>query len=188
MMSMLPGAVVAAPQVASTALGLEYLGGVKSTSPVASIVTPTFGARDGLIVFVGITGLSAAAHVGLRCNGLATAVYWSRTFSSSGLAAGLVTFGNNQLASQPEIDLEGGTSTNLHRHWFVTFSNRLAMAKTASWQGSLGSATNAPVTSILGAGEWVNTTAQITSLTLVALSGATLNAGCRLHVFGRNYP
>lgn len=188
-MFMLPGAVVAAPQVASTALGLEYLGGIKATTAgLASITTPTFPARDAIMVFVGITGLSAAAHVALRCNADVATNYWHRTFSSSGLAAGLVTFSNTQAATQTEIDLEGGSSTALHRHWFVNFSNRLAMPKTASWQGSLGSATNDPVTSILGAAEWVNTTAQITSLTLLGLSGATLNAWCRLHVFGRNYP
>ena len=183
----LPGPVVARSQVGSTALGMEFLGGAKAVGGETSISTGTFGARDALLVFVGITGLSAAAHVHLRFNGVTTATYWHRTFSSTGLAAGLVTFANNQGPSATYVDLEGGSSTALKRHWFVSLTNRLASSKSAFWQGTVGNSTLDPTVAITGVGEWVNTTAQITSVDLGTVSG-TLNADCRVQVYGRSYP
>lgn len=161
--------------------------GVQSAILGAILPAPTLPARDGLLVAVMVPeGRSAANTLLLRFNGDSAANYWTRTFTSAQFI-GIATFANNQTVSATSLILDAGGAGTDVAHWFVVVSNRLATTKTAFWQGTQGSGAVGTVpTTVLGTGEWVNTTAQVTSVGLS--STATLPAGTTLIVTGRNYP
>lgn len=187
MISGLPSPLVSLLAMGPNQTGLEYLGGAKAAGPVASLATPTFAARDVLMIFGNWGLLSAAAIPGLRFNGVSTATYWHRQFSAGDLA-GQLTFANRQTPSATLAEL-WHLATVQPGSFLAVVSNRLATSKGLFFSPSLstGSAAAVPVV-VIGSGEMVNTTTQITSVAMTSAVATTFPAGSGLQVFGRNFP
>lgn len=150
-----------------------------------SLASGTLPARDELMIVVRIPSLSVADIPALRFNGDTAANYWSRYITA---ATAAVTLTNAQTASALMARLTGMSVTN-GRTYQVVMSNKLSATKLATVVGATGSGAVAtiPAVDITGSFEWVNTTAQITSVTLLTAGGtATMAASSGFVVFGRN--
>ena len=189
MISGMPSPLVSLAAMGPNQTGLEYLGGGKLNSAAASYTTPTFPARDVLMIFGNWSSLSTAAIPGVRFNAVSTASYWHRQFSAGDLA-GQLTFANRQTptagANIIELWFEAVTRPG---SFLMVASNRLATSKGVFFSPSISTGSAAAVPSVvIGSGEFVNTTAQITSMTITSAVATTFAAGTGLQLFGRNFP
>lgn len=163
---------------------LEYLGGA-SGSGSASITASNLPARDVLILMGRVPVFAAAADLYLRFNGDTAANYWGRSFSSADVI-GAATFSNTETVSATSIQMDVAGAVPA-RHILAIIQNRLATTKMVSGQVTVDSgATNAVSPIQISGGEWVNTTAQITSITLTTAATVVFGAGSAFGVFGRN--
>lgn len=187
MITGLPSPFVTLAAMGPNQSGLEYLGGAKLAAAATTLTTPTLPARDVLMVFGNWAALGAAAIPGVRMNGDSTAAYWHRQFSAGDLA-GQLTFADRGVASQTLVEL-WFQATQRPGSFLMVIANRLATSKALFFQPSISTGTAAAVPSIvIGAGEYVNTAAQVTSLTMTTAAGTTLGVGSSLQVFGRDFP
>jgi parallel beta-helix repeat protein len=170
--------------------GWEFLGSTVLGSAAITTSVLTVDARDELMITFRVVSLSAGDTVGIRFNGDTGANYWWRGVTSvktatSGSAPALVdTF----TASTTRVVLYplSGTAQLVGT---AAVTNRSATTKLVTVDASTGSAAAAtvPTTLITGSGEWINTAAQITSVTMLTTGGtATMAAGSGFVVHGRN--
>lgn len=165
-------------------VGYEFLGGYEFASSLQTSPAIAVAPRDLLLIQVRVTGYSGGDIASLRFNGDSGANYWSRHVS---IAAGGVTMTNAQTASATLARLHPNTTTQ-QRSSIHAVTNFLSKSKvgTVHAQTSSGAAGTIPELEF-GGFEWVNTTAQITSVTLLTAGGSiTMPAGTGFAVFGRN--
>jgi hypothetical protein len=172
-------------QAGSVFPGFEPLGGLILASAAVTTGVLTIPARNQLIVVVTVTGYSGADIASLRFNADAGANYWSR-YNGSTAAAG-TTFVNNTNVSQTLARMFGATQTT-SRSALVKINNQLAVSKAGCVSALSGSGTAATAGALeFGGFEWVNTTAQITTIEMRTAGGTlTLNAGSGFTVYGMN--
>lgn len=164
--------------------GYDFLGSTVFTGSAQASAVVTIPARDLLQIQVRVTGYSGGDIASLRFNGDSGANYWSRSIS---WAAAGTTATNTQNASATLARLFNQTTTN-QRSATVGITNFTTTSKVGniSAQTSSNSAATIPVIEF-GGFEWVNTTAQITSVQLLTAGGSiTMPAGTGFAVFGRN--
>lgn len=166
--------------------GYDFLGKTAITGS-ASATSPvlTIEARDMLLVQVRVLGYSGAGDIAsLRFNGDTGANYWSRSIS---IATGGVTLTNAQNASATLARLHP-TAVTVQRSSLHAITNNLATSKigTISAQTGSGAAATVPIIEF-GGFEWVNTSAQITSIQLLTAGGSvTMPVGTGFAVWGIN--
>jgi hypothetical protein len=166
-------------------LGMEELGSIRLGSAAVTTGVLTIPAREQLFLLCNIAGYSGGDIASLRFNGDTGANYWDRHLTA---AAGGVTLVNTQTASTTLIRLAGNAVTT-GRSVAVSIMNLAAVSKSvaiAPVQTNTGTAATVGVMDI-GGGEWVNTTAQITSIEMRTAGGSiTLSAGSGFTVYGSN--
>lgn len=166
--------------------GWTFLGGLELTSAAVSTGVLNIAAFDMLRVSVRVTGYSGTDIASFRFNADSGANYWSRSIS---VAAGGTTLTNNINVSQTLARLFSTAST-LQRSGMFLITNNSATSKVGSamtQDGSGAAGTGAIVD--FGGFEWVNTTAQITSIEMRTAGGTnTLSAGSGFSVEGINIP
>jgi hypothetical protein len=163
---------------------MEYLGSIRLNGSAATTGVLAIPARERLTIHCNIAGYSGGDIASLRFNGDAGANYWDRHIS---YAAGGVTPVNAQNVSTTLIRLAAATAT-VHRMAVVDVINIASLSKVCSMtvQTATQSAANAGILDI-GSGEWVNTSAQITSVEMRTAGGSiTMPAGTSITVFGVN--
>lgn len=168
---------------------LEYLGGAKTVAGgVTSITTGALPPRDVMVILASVPGLSGADNLALRFNGDAGVSYWSRIFTSPDVS-GAATFSNLENVSKTLLQVDNVGTANT-RHFLGIVQNRSASTKILAGQTTTDSGSTATVsTAQLGGGEWINTTAAISTITLTTVGGlVTFNANTNFGVFGRNVP
>jgi hypothetical protein len=163
--------------------GWEFLGSTKLTVQAASTAVVAFPARDLLMVVVDVTGYSGADVASLRFNGDSGANYWWRHLQS---AAAATTFTNSQGLSAPRCQLAGtavvqGRSVQV----FITNFRTVSKAAIIRTQNNTNAAATGGILT-LGGCEWVNTTAQITSIQMLNAGANQLTVGSGFAVFGKN--
>ena len=167
-----------------TPVGYERLASYKFASSLQTSPAISFPPRDMLMVQVRVQGYSGGDIASFRFNGDTGANYWSRNIS---FAAGGVTATNAEQVSQTLARLHPTTTTQKRSsvHFINNQANTSKLGTTTA-QTSSGSAATIPVLEF-GGFEWVNTTAQITSITLLTAGGSiTMPAGTGFVVFGCN--
>ena len=164
--------------------GYEFLASTVLTSAAQTTGAISFDARDLLLVQVRVTGYSGSDIASFRFNTDTGANYWSRYISA---ATGAVTLTNAQNTSQSLARLFAA-GTTLQRSALVNITNNAGTSKVGRVEGqtSSGAAATAPVIE-WGGFEWINTSAQITSITMLTAGGSiTLGIGSGFAVFGKN--
>jgi hypothetical protein len=164
--------------------GYDFLGSIKLASANVSTGVLTIAARDILLVQSRVTGYSGGDIASLRFNGDSGANYWSRHQS---IATAGTTHTDAPQASATLARLHPLTST-LQRSSLHSITNNLSTSKlgTVLAATSTGSAATVGILEF-GAFEWVNTSAQITSIEMRTAGGSiTLSAGTGFAVFGLN--
>lgn len=164
--------------------GYDFLGSTVFTSSQQASSVVTIPPRDLLQIQVRVTGYSGGDIASLRFNGDSGANYWSRyvTFATGGATAAQTATPSATLAR-----LFGQTTTQ-QRSATIGLTNYASTSKVGnvSAQTSTGSAGTVAYVEF-GGFEWVNTTAQITSVQLLTAGGSiTMPAGTGFAVFGRN--
>lgn len=170
--------------------GWEFLASTVLGGAAVTTGAITVAARDELLIVFRVVSVSSSDTVGLRFNGDTGNNYWWRGITSvkTATSGSAPAFVDTFLASTSRIlvyPLAG--TTQITGHAIVT--NRSATTKVAAINSAIGSAAAAtvPTTMVFGAGEWINTAAQITSVTMLSTGGAaTLATGSGFVVFGRN--
>lgn len=165
--------------------GFEFLGSKFLGSAAVTTGALTIPARDFLFLMPRVMGYSGGGDIAsLRFNADSGANYWSRYLSS---AAGATTFSNNVNVSQALARMFA-TTTTLQRSALIGIINNAATSKVGnvSAQTSTGAAATSGIIET-GGFEWINTTAQITSIEMLTSGGAvTMAAGSGFAVWGRN--
>lgn len=165
--------------------GWEFLAATQTTSALVSTGAITIPARHLLMVAYRVVSMSTADVPALRFNGDSGANYWDRNISS---VQGTVTLVNAQNVSQALMRIASPTGTGAF-NGLVYVTNLTAVSKLATIIANpgTGAAATAGTLGIAGAGEWVNTAAQITTIDLrKALGTGTMGTGSGFAVFGRN--
>lgn len=168
---------------AATAWTPLYTGAL--TVAATTLASPTFAGRDELWIVVRVPSMSGADIPALRFNADSGTNYWSRYITA---AASTTTLTNVPTASATMAKLSG-ISVAGSRNVDVVVANRSAGNKIATVVSATGSgvAATIPVVDISGAFEWINTTAQITAVTLLSAGGSqTMSAGTGMAIFGRD--
>jgi hypothetical protein len=168
------------------ALGLlaeEWLNGFEWTGNAVSSGVLTIEPRKILRCAVNIGGYSGGDIASLRFNGDSGSNYWDRHIT---WAAGGTTAVNTQNISTQLVRLAGNAVTQ-GRVVQVVIMNVASITKPVGishLQTLTGSAATAGVLDI-GGGEWVNTSAQITSIEMRTAGGSiTMPAGTRIDIYG----
>lgn len=168
-------------QVTPTAL--EFLGSIKMGANATTSAVLTIPAREQLFIMVVVAGYGGGDRVSLVFNGDTANNYWDRHLAS---AAGASTFGNSQNANQGLIRLAANAST-AGRIISVFVKNIAAASKPVVIHTATATGTAGTVGEIdIGAGEWVNTVSQITTIQLKTAGGQNLLAGTEFSVYGVN--
>lgn len=164
--------------------GMEDIGSIRLTASAATTGVLTIPAREQLMLIVNIAGYSGGDIASLRFNGDSGANYWDRHLSS---AQGGVTWTNTQTASTTLIRLAANAVTQ-GRTVMVGIMNLATASKPVTIQCcTLTGAAATPGLMDVGIGEWVNTTAQITSIEMRTAGGSiTMPAGTGFTVYGSN--
>lgn len=153
------------------------------TSPAIAIA-----AFDELQIVIRIPSLSATDFPAIRFNG-DTGTNYRSDYINRALSSG-VTFTDVAQASGTMAKLTGLTSA-AQRQITTTVNNLLGSTKLGTVVSSFGSAaagTQPTGLDLCGDIEWINTTAQITSVTLLTFGGtATMPIGAGMQIYGRNF-
>lgn len=164
---------------------MEKLGSIRLGSAAVTTGVLTIPAREQLFLLINITGYSGGDIAALRFNGDTAANYWTRHIT---YATGGVTATDNPTASATLLRLAGNSVTQ-GRSVQCAIMNLATVSKSVSFpaiQTNTGAAATVGVLNI-GGGEWVNTSAQITSIEMRTAGGSiTLSAGSGFTVYGSN--
>lgn len=170
------------------AQGLEYLaGGEYQVGAAPTSIGPVFfPARDVLMVIFRASSLSAADQLAFRFNEDAGANYWDRNLAA---AVGGATFAETATNTSTMIRAGRDLGT-LPRIGILIVMNKINVPKPVTCQVAMGTGAAATVGDLqFGNGEWVNTTAPITSMTMLSAGGtATFGVDTGLGVFGKDLP
>lgn len=169
------------------ATGLELLGTGK-VAVAANSLSLTVAARKELLVMIFVTGTSASSQVQIRFNSDTGPNYWDYLLRGNAAIAGIASVAQTRGTLATGVRLHADASIR-PRIALLGILNRLDRSKplTLLPQAGGGSAT-ALARPGLGQAEWVNTSAQITTLSLHADATVNLNIGTVAVVFGRNTP
>jgi len=159
--------------------GWQLLSRVSLSGAATSISSGTIPARTWLWVQLFCPGKSGTITISLRCNGDSGNNYCNR-FSQDGGADG-VTVSTNQ------FNVSGGVTTSpvMANLFIINIAGQVKRFTGLANEGSVTAATapNKREQTAL----WVNTTDQITEVTLKSFDGiVTLNAGTTMMVYGAN--
>ena len=178
-------------QVAGTFIGQNYgpdavfppfyLTGATLTANGAAFPTLTFAGFNSLEIRLHIVGFSGSDLGSLQFNGDTGTNYWDRNITS---VAGGVVLVNNQNVSTAQMRFGIAGTTQVVAIWNII--NLLGTSKLATGRGSLGTgAAGTAGTAIVSmAGEWVNTTAQITSVKALVVGANNFLSGSTIQIFG----
>lgn len=165
---------------------LERLGSLRLASAATTTGVLTIPAREQLLIQVNIAGYGGGDIAALRFNGDTATNYWDRHLTA---AAGGTTWVNTQTVATTNTMIRlAGTTTTQGRSVTCTVMNIATISKSVGLshiQTNTGSAGTAG-TLDFGGGEWINTSAQITSIEMITAGGATLTAGSGFIVYGSN--
>lgn len=162
----------------------EYIAGAKLGSNAASTGVITLPKTfEFLELRILIEGFSSADIAALQFNSDTSNNYWCRHLT---VAAGGTTHTNTQTASTSRIRLSQANIT-APQVVVVWIMNQAAISKAMIIETQTATA-NAGTVGIIdhGAGEWVNTSAQITSVNLLCVGANNLLAGSGIEIFGRD--
>lgn len=150
----------------------------------ANLGTLTIPAMNHLYINLQVTGFSGSDFASIRFNGDTGANYVSRFITA---VAGGVVFADAPFVSATAMRLTAIAGTTGQSIW-LSVNNTLAVSKQASIVAPLstGAAATAATIVIPGAGEWVNTTAQITSVLALVGGANNFNAGSSITIWGSN--
>lgn len=167
-------------------LDMERLGSIRLSSSAVTTGVLTIPAREQLFLLCNIAGYSGGGDIAsLRFNGDTGTNYWDRHITS---VQGGVVLVNTQNASTSLIRLAGNAVTT-GRSVTVSIMNLASVSKSVGIshvQTNTGAAATVGGLDI-GGGEWVNTSAQITSIEMRTAGGSvTMPAGTGFTVFGSN--
>lgn len=154
------------------------------TAAAANLGTLTIPGMNHLYMQITSTGLSGSDFASIRFNGDTGANYVSR-FAT--VAAGGVTVVDAPFVSATAMRLTAISGTVGQSIW-LSINNFATVSKQAIITGPLftGAAATAATLVIGGAGEWVNTTAQITSVQVLIGGANNFNTGSSLTIWGSN--
>jgi hypothetical protein len=158
-----------------------YLTGATLTAKAAAFPTLTFAGYNSLEIRLHIAGYSAGDIGSLQFNGDTGANYWDRNVTS---VAGGVVLVNTQTLSTTQMRF--GISGTGQVIAIYNIINVLAVSKLCAGKGAMGTgAAGTGGTAIVSmAGEWVNTTAQITSVKALVVGANNFLSGSTIQVFG----
>jgi hypothetical protein len=164
--------------------GWELLNSFTFPGGTATSGALTVGARDELMIVCRILSLGSADIPALRFNADTANNYQSRYVTC---ATGGTTLTNTATTSTSMARLSG-LSSNLTRVITATVNNHKDWQKAGIVDSRLstGSAASTPDMDLSGGFEWTNTTAQITSVTLLTAGGANVGGNTQIMIFGRN--
>lgn len=154
------------------------------TAAAANLGTLAIPAINKLYLNINISGFSGSDSAAIRFNGDTGANYVAR-FAT--VAAGGVVVVDAPFASATSLRLSAAAGTQGQSIW-MTVNNTLAVSKQALITAPLftGAAATAATLVLGGAGEWVNTTAQITSVQVLVVGANNFNAGSSVTIWGSN--
>jgi hypothetical protein len=158
-----------------------YLTGATLTANAAAFPTLTFPAYATLAIAVSILGYSASDLGSLRFNGDTGANYWDRNFTS---VAGGIALVNTETTTTTQMRF--GIATAKQVVGFFNICNNLGVSKLVNGRVSIasGAVGTAGIAVLSMSGEWVNTTAQITSLNVQVVGANNFLSGSSIQVFG----
>jgi len=157
-----------------------YITGATLTANAASFPVLPIPAYPTLEIRLNCPGLSGSDIPTLRFNGDGGNNYWDRNVS---IAQGATLNTNAETATTAQIRL--GIATTKQIVASLNIINFLGQGKVVSGRVVIGSgAVATPGIVIQQAGEWVNTTAQITSVTALILGANSFLAGSSIMIFG----
>jgi hypothetical protein len=164
--------------------GMEDIGSIRMSASGVSTGVLTIPAREQLMLIVNIAGYSGGDIASLRFNGDSGTTYWDRHIS---WAAGGTTAANTQTPSTTLIRLAANGVTQ-GRTVMVGIMNLANVSKPVTIQCCTLTGAAATVGLMdVGIGEWVNTSAQITSIEMRTAGGSiTMPAGTGFTVYGSN--
>lgn len=158
-----------------------FLDGATLSANAASFPVISFPAWGSLDIRLSIMGFTGSDILSIRFNADAGNNYWDRNFTS--VAAGVVLVNTETLTTaQIRVGIAGtkGVSARL------IVGNQLAVSKLVNGQVTMGSGVvgTAGIAVLSMSGEWINTTAQITSLTVLCVGANSILAGSSIAVYG----
>lgn len=165
---------------------LEYITGAELGSAAATtgVIALPF-TKEYLIFLVNITGYGSGGDIAsLRFNNDTGLNYASRYISS---ATGGVVLANNENKGVGLARMFA-LATTLSRSGIVGVNNKAATPKTGNVNGQTFAAVATGLQIEFGGFVWNNTSAQITSVTMVTAGGNTMSAGSSIAIFGRDFP
>lgn len=156
----------------------------KLGTAAASAGVLTIDARDMLLVEVMVTGYAGNDIASLRFNGDTGTNYWYKPAST---AAATTAWTIGAAGTAKTLVQLFATGVTLGRSAIVGITNNATTEKIITINGATGSGVATAMGTIeSGAGGWVNTTAQITSIEMRTNGGANLLTGTGFRVFGAN--
>lgn len=158
-------------------------GTLSASSP--SFPVFSFSPMNSILLFVNVSGYGGTDVVSAQFNGDTAANYWSRYLTA---AQGTATLQNTETTGATAIAM--GLPANKGRavmFQVVNFITRSKIIQVMNQFGS-GSTATASTATVSGQGEWLNTTAQITSILLTTVGGLNMTAGSSFQLIGWNAP
>lgn len=187
MSTVTPGQVAAAGSIGfnygpDTTFPMIYLTGAALTANGAAFPTLTFPGYNSLEIRLHLAGFSGSDTATLTFNGDTGNNYWDRNIT---IAAGGVTVtdsSSNTTRANIRVGAAGTTQIvavlNIVN---ILAKSKLVVGRVAQATGAVGTAGTGYVFS---GGEWVNTTAQITTANVQCLGANNLLSGSSIQIFG----
>lgn len=153
-----------------------------ASATTGSLATFTIPARDVLTFYIAKVGNGVSSSgVALRFNSDSGTNYWQRTITS---AAGGVVLA--QLLSTSVTSCNVGGSQTFNQITVATVVNDATTTKVGVGlsQRASNAAATAQTIEFPGGFEWVNTTAQITTVELLTTNANNIGAGTKVFIFG----
>jgi hypothetical protein len=158
-------------------------GTLSANSPSFPILS--FSPMNSILLFISVSGYAGTDVVSLQFNGDTAANYWSRYLTA---AQGTTTLVNTENVGATAIAC--GLAINKGRAVMVQVVNAVAKSKVAQIMNQFGSGTSATASTatLSGQGEWINTTAPITSILMTTVGGLSMTSGSSFQLIGWNAP
>lgn len=150
-----------------------------------SFPSVSFAGMNSLLLFINVTGYGGTDVISLQFNGDTAASYWSRYLTA---AQGTSTLVNTETTGATAIAC--GVPANKGRATMIQVVNNTTRSKIVQVMNQFGSGTTATASTatVSGQGEWLNTTAQITSFVITTVAGLNIIAGSSFQIIGWNAP